>query len=96
MFLVLMDATVLPFQLTFKGNQDEDSFDIAWLWITTLVFGVDVAAASVWIQKEGYHFFSGLVWKLLSPKALDGFRRPCLPVADSSVPDPPCNSWKMG
>ena len=41
-----MDATVLPFQLTFKGNQDEDSFDMAWLWITTLVFGIDVAAAS--------------------------------------------------
>ena len=40
-----MDATVLPFQLTFKGNMEEDSFDLAWLWITTLIFGIDVATA---------------------------------------------------
>lgn len=45
MFLVLMDATVLPFQLTFKGNMEEDSFDLAWLWITTLIFGIDVVAS---------------------------------------------------
>lgn len=42
MFLVLMDATVLPYQLTFKSNDDPDDFDAAWLWITTLVFGLDV------------------------------------------------------
>ena len=42
MFLVLMDATVLPFQLTFKSNFDPDDFDAAWLWITTLIFGIDV------------------------------------------------------
>ena len=42
MFLVLMDATVLPYQLTFKSTDDPDDFDAAWLWITTLVFGLDV------------------------------------------------------
>ncbi|CAJ1367767.1 unnamed protein product [Effrenium voratum] len=42
MFLVLMDATVLPFQLTFKTNAEEDDFDEAWLWITTLIFAFDV------------------------------------------------------
>lgn len=43
MFLVLMDATVLPYQLTFKTNFDPDDFDAVWLWITTLIFGLDVA-----------------------------------------------------
>lgn len=42
MFLVLSDATVLPYQLTFKSTFDPDDFDAAWLWITTLVFGIDV------------------------------------------------------
>mmetsp|Transcript_19859 Transcript_19859/g.46441 ORF Transcript_19859/g.46441 Transcript_19859/m.46441 type:complete len:700 (+) Transcript_19859:111-2210(+) len=42
MFLVLMDATVLPFQLTFKGNVEEDSFDAVWLLLTTMIFGIDV------------------------------------------------------
>lgn len=42
MFLVLMDATVLPYQLTFKSTFDPDDFDVVWLWITTLIFGIDV------------------------------------------------------
>ena len=50
-----MDATVLPFQLTFKGNMDEDSFDLAWLWITTLIFGIDVATALLRRKQTATH-----------------------------------------
>ena len=49
MFLVLMDATVLPYQLTFKSTFDPDDFDVVWLWITTLIFGIDVVSW-LWIQ----------------------------------------------
>lgn len=45
MFFVLMDAIVLPFQLTFKSNMDNDqmdTFDITWLWTTTLLFATDI------------------------------------------------------
>lgn len=45
MFFVLMDAIVLPFQLTFKSNANSDqmdTFDLGWLWITTLVFATDI------------------------------------------------------
>ena len=42
MFFVLMDAMVLPFQLTFKSNLQVDSFDIMWLWITTWIFAIDI------------------------------------------------------
>jgi hypothetical protein len=59
MFLVLMDATVLPYQLTFKSTFDPDDFDVGWLWITTLVFGIDVVSW-LWIQwdqhPKGSHF----------------------------------------
>ena len=45
MFLVLMDAMILPFQLTFKENATgSDEFDVAWLWITTVVFASDIIA----------------------------------------------------
>ena len=53
MFLVLMDATVLPYQLTFKSNVDPDDFDAAWLWITTLVFGIDVVARRKALELRG-------------------------------------------
>ena len=44
MFFVLMDAIVLPFQLTFKSNANDqmDAFDLVWLWITTVVFATDI------------------------------------------------------
>eukprot|EP00438_Fugacium_kawagutii_P003608 Skav236824 [mRNA] locus=scaffold3481:11930:14252:- [translate_table: standard] len=45
MFFVLMDAMVLPFQLTFKSNVNSDqmdNFDLVWLWVTTLVFATDI------------------------------------------------------
>ena len=42
MFCVLMDAMVLPFQLTFKSNLGADSFDTVWLWTTTWIFGIDI------------------------------------------------------
>ena len=45
MFFVLMDAIVLPFQLTFKSNANSDqmdAFDLGWLWVTTLVFATDI------------------------------------------------------
>ena len=45
MFLVLADAMILPFQLTFKENATgSDEFDVTWLWLTTIVFAVDIIA----------------------------------------------------
>lgn len=35
-------ATVTRYQLTFKSTFDPDDFDEAWLWITTLLFLMDV------------------------------------------------------
>ena len=45
MFLVLTDAMILPFQLTFKENATgSDQFDNTWLWLTTIVFAIDICA----------------------------------------------------
>ncbi|CAE8643172.1 unnamed protein product, partial [Polarella glacialis] len=42
MFLVIMDATVLPFQLAFKGTAPPVSFDVSWLWLTSMFFSGDI------------------------------------------------------
>jgi len=41
--LVLMDSMVLPFQLAYKKGDSPDAFDLAWLWITTSLFALDMA-----------------------------------------------------
>eukprot|EP00913_Durusdinium_trenchii_P034115 g31930.t1 len=42
MTIVLMDAFVLPVQLSFKRDYGEDAFDDAWFWVTTLCFSADI------------------------------------------------------
>lgn len=42
MMIVLMDAFVLPFQLSFKRDYGEDAFDDVWFWVTTLCFTADI------------------------------------------------------
>ena len=42
MMIVLMDAFVLPFQLSFKRDYGEDTFDDVWFWVTTLCFTADI------------------------------------------------------
>lgn len=42
MTIVLMDAFVLPFQLSFKRDYGEDAFDDVWFWVTTLCFTADI------------------------------------------------------
>ena len=42
MMIVLMDAFVLPFQLSFKRDYGEDAFDDVWFWVTTICFTADI------------------------------------------------------
>eukprot|EP00931_Biecheleriopsis_adriatica_P046893 TRINITY_DN26982_c0_g1_i1.p1 TRINITY_DN26982_c0_g1~~TRINITY_DN26982_c0_g1_i1.p1 ORF type:complete len:691 (+),score=112.11 TRINITY_DN26982_c0_g1_i1:79-2151(+) len=42
MFLVIMDAFLLPFQLSFKHGREPDDFDTFWFWITFLTFSTDI------------------------------------------------------
>eukprot|EP00928_Gymnodinium_smaydae_P018566 TRINITY_DN17067_c0_g1_i1.p1 TRINITY_DN17067_c0_g1~~TRINITY_DN17067_c0_g1_i1.p1 ORF type:complete len:692 (+),score=118.83 TRINITY_DN17067_c0_g1_i1:198-2273(+) len=44
MLIVVCDAMVLPFQLSFKHGMDDDSFDVLWFWVTLLVFTADLIA----------------------------------------------------
>ena len=79
MFLVLMDATVLPYQLTFKSTFDPDDFDEAWLWITTLLFLMDVVISfntAVEATEKDIHVAPGsliLDRKLIAKKYLRGW-----------------------
>ncbi|CAE7564765.1 Kcnh2 [Symbiodinium sp. CCMP2456] len=45
MLVVLMDAMVLPFQLSFKNSYDPDGFDDFWFWLTTMTFSADIIAS---------------------------------------------------
>jgi len=45
MLVVLMDAMVLPFQLSFKNSYDPDGFDDFWFWLTTMTFSADILAS---------------------------------------------------
>eukprot|EP00439_Symbiodinium_sp_Y106_P039491 s1288_g4.t2 len=45
MLVVLMDAMVLPFQLSFKNSHDPDGFDDFWFWLTTMTFSADILAS---------------------------------------------------
>ena len=42
MTIVLMDAFVLPVQLSFKRDYGEDAFDDVWFWVTTICFTLDI------------------------------------------------------
>eukprot|EP00931_Biecheleriopsis_adriatica_P006914 TRINITY_DN108259_c0_g1_i1.p1 TRINITY_DN108259_c0_g1~~TRINITY_DN108259_c0_g1_i1.p1 ORF type:complete len:727 (-),score=134.62 TRINITY_DN108259_c0_g1_i1:30-1916(-) len=42
MFLVVMDAFLLPFQISFKHGMETDDFDLVWFWITLVAFGTDI------------------------------------------------------
>lgn len=42
MSVVLFDACVLPFQLSFKHGRKADSFDNVWFYITTILFFTDI------------------------------------------------------
>eukprot|EP00931_Biecheleriopsis_adriatica_P086756 TRINITY_DN61353_c0_g1_i1.p1 TRINITY_DN61353_c0_g1~~TRINITY_DN61353_c0_g1_i1.p1 ORF type:complete len:723 (-),score=122.75 TRINITY_DN61353_c0_g1_i1:144-2312(-) len=45
MFAVLFDAIALPFQLAFKNTGPQDGFDIAWFYVTTTLFSLDIIAS---------------------------------------------------
>ncbi|CAK9087516.1 unnamed protein product, partial [Durusdinium trenchii] len=45
MLVVLCDAMVLPFQLSFKNGMQLDAFDDFWFWLTTLTFSADIFAS---------------------------------------------------
>ncbi|CAE7033635.1 KCNH2 [Symbiodinium natans] len=45
MLVVLMDAMVLPFQLSFKNGLNPDGFDDFWFWLTTMTFSADILAS---------------------------------------------------
>jgi len=44
MLVVLVDAFVLPYQLSFKRDLEPDAFDEFWFWITTSFFTLDIVA----------------------------------------------------
>lgn len=42
MFLVMCDAMILPFQMSYKDGDNPDAFDTSWLILTTSFFAIDI------------------------------------------------------
>jgi len=59
MMVVVFDAMVLPFQISYREGRELDSSDELWLWLTTTFFTLDIGISfmtgyNAGVREEGY------------------------------------------